>query len=71
MPKRALIRLLAEPAFAVAPQTPIAWLLSCAKLAMGKDQTFLAEWIRVGNIAASIVKAPKEAANILKKLSAP
>ena len=24
-----------------------------------------------GNVAASIVKAPKEAANILKKLSAP
>ena len=51
---------------------------------MGKDQTFLAEWIKsqgspprlvpgeeAGNIAASILKAPKEAANILKKLSAP
>ena len=51
---------------------------------MGKDPTFLAEWIKsqgseprlvpgeeAGNVAASIVKAPKEAANILKKLSAP
>ena len=48
---------------------------------MGKDQTFLAEWIKsqgtpprlvpgeeAGNIAASILKAPKESANILKKL---
>ncbi len=46
---------------------------------MGKDQTFLAVWIKrqgspprlvpgeeAGNIAASILKAPKEAANILK-----
>jgi hypothetical protein len=51
---------------------------------MGKDQTFLAEWIKsqgspprlgpgeeAGNIGASIRKASKEAANILKKLSAP
>ena len=49
---------------------------------MGKDQTFLAAWIKsqgssprlvpgeeAGNIAASIVKAPKEAANILKNFS--
>ena len=46
---------------------------------MGKDPTFLAAWIKsqgspprlvpgeeAGNIAASILKAPKEAANILK-----
>ena len=51
---------------------------------MGKNPTFLAEWIKsqgslprlvsgegAGNIAASILKASKEAANILKKLSAP
>ena len=70
---------------AVAPKTPPRWSPSCAKhSAMGKDQAFLAEWIKsqgspprlvpgeeAGNIAASILKAPKEAANILKKLSAP
>jgi len=71
---------------AVAPKTPTALVteLRQAFSAMGKDQTFLAEWIKsqgspprlvpgeeAGNIAASILKAPKEAANILKKLSAP
>ena len=71
---------------AVAPKTPTALVteLRQAFNAMGKDQTFLAEWIKsqgspprlvpgeeAGNIAASILKAPKEAANILKKLSAP
>ena len=51
---------------------------------MGKDQAFLTEWTKsqgspprlvsgeeAGSIAASILKAPKEAVNILKKLSAP
>lgn len=71
---------------AVAPKTPTALVteLRQAFNAMGKDQTFLAEWIKsqgslprlvpgeeAGIIAASILKAPKEAANILKKLSAP
>jgi tripartite-type tricarboxylate transporter receptor subunit TctC len=71
---------------AVAPKTPTALVteLRQAFNTMGKDQTFLAEWIKsqgspprlvpgeeAGNIAASILKAPKEAANILKKLSAP
>lgn len=71
---------------AVAPKTPTALVteLRQAFNAMGKDQTFLTEWIKsqgspprlvpgeeAGAIAASILKAPKEAANILKKLSAP
>jgi hypothetical protein len=55
-----------------------------AFLAMGKDQAFLTEWTKsqgspprlvpgeeAGAIAASILKAPREAVNILKKLSAP
>jgi len=71
---------------AVAPKTAPALVaeLRQAFQAMGKDQTFLAEWTKsqgspprlvpgeeAGNIAASILKAPKEAVNILKKLSAP
>ena len=71
---------------AVAPKTPTALVteLRQAFQAMGKDQAFLTEWTKsqgspprlvpgaeAGNIAASILKAPKEAANILKKLSAP
>ena len=71
---------------AVAPKTPAALIteLRQAFNAMGKDQAFLAEWAKsqgapprlvpgaeAGSIAASILKAPKEAANILKKLSAP
>ena len=71
---------------AVAPKTPTALVteLRQAFQAMGKDQTFLAEWTKsqgspprlvpgeeAGNIATSILKAPREAANILKKLSAP
>jgi len=51
---------------------------------MGKDPTFLVAWIKsqgspprsvpgeeAGNIAASILKTPKEVADILKILSAP
>jgi len=46
---------------------------------MGKDPTFLAEWIKsqgspprlVPGEETGNIKAPKEAANILKKLSAP
>jgi len=46
---------------------------------MGKDPTFLAEWIKsqgseprlVPGEEAGNIKAPKEAANILKKPSAP
>jgi tripartite-type tricarboxylate transporter receptor subunit TctC len=71
---------------AVAPKTPAALVaeLRQAFQAMGKDQVFLAEWIKsqgspprlvageeAGSIAASILRAPKEATNILKKLSAP
>ena len=71
---------------AVAPKTPSALVadLRQAFQAMGKDQAFLTEWIKsqgspprlvpgeeAGSIAESILKAPKEAANILKKLSAP
>jgi hypothetical protein len=71
---------------AVAAKSPTALVaeLRQAFQAMGKDQTFLAEWTKsqgspprlvpgeeAGSIAASILKAPKEAANILKKLSAP
>jgi len=71
---------------AVAPKTPPALIaeLRQAFQAMSKDQAFLAEWTKsqgspprlvpgeeAGNIASSILKAPKEAVNILKKLSAP
>ncbi|HEY7221698.1 MAG TPA: hypothetical protein VH985_25220 [Candidatus Binatia bacterium] len=71
---------------AVAPKTSPALIadLRLAFQAMSKDQAFLAEWTKsqgspprlvpgeeAGNIAASILKAPKEAVNILKKLSAP
>jgi hypothetical protein len=71
---------------AVAPKTPPALIgdLRRGFQAMGKDQAFLAEWTKsqgspprlvpgeeAGSIAASILKAPKEAVNILKKLSAP
>ena len=71
---------------AVAPKTPPALIAELRQgfQAMGKDQAFLAEWIKsqgspprlvpgeeAGNIAASILKAPREAVNILKKLSAP
>lgn len=71
---------------AVAPKTPPGLIaeLRQAFQAMSKDQAFLAEWTKsqgspprlvpgeeAGNIAASILKAPKEAVNILKKLSAP
>ena len=71
---------------AVAPKTPPGLIaeLRQAFQAMSKDQAFLAEWIKsqgspprlvpgeeAGSIAASILKAPKEAVNILKKLSAP
>lgn len=71
---------------AVAPKTPAALIAELRQgfLAMGKDQAFLAEWIKsqgspprlvpgeeAGNIAASILKAPREAVNILKKLAAP
>jgi tripartite-type tricarboxylate transporter receptor subunit TctC len=71
---------------AVAPKTSPALVaeLRQAFQAMGKDQAFLAEWTKsqgspprlipgeeAGIIAASILKAPREAVNILKKLSAP
>lgn len=71
---------------ALAPKTPPALVadLRQAFQAMGKDQAFLTEWTKsqgspprlvpgeeARSIAASILKAPKEAANILKKLSAP
>lgn len=71
---------------AVAPKTPPALVLDLRQAfqAMGRDQAFLGEWTKsqgspprlvtgeeAGNIAASILKAPKEATNILKKLSAP
>jgi tripartite-type tricarboxylate transporter receptor subunit TctC len=71
---------------AVAPKTPPPLIaqLRQAFQAMSKDETFLAEWIKsqgspprlvsgeeAGTIAASILKAPREAVNILKKLSAP
>lgn len=70
---------------AVAPKTPPALIadLRQAFQAMGKDQAFLAEWNKsqgapprlipgadAGSIVASILKAPREAVNILKKLSA-
>ena len=71
---------------AVAPKTSPALIaeLRQAFQAMGKDQAFLTEWTKsqgspprlvpgdeAGSIAASILKAPREAVNILKKLSAP
>jgi hypothetical protein len=71
---------------AVAPKTPPALIAELRQgfHAMGKDQAFLAEWTKsqgspprlvpgeeAGSIAVSILRAPKEAANILKKLSAP
>jgi tripartite-type tricarboxylate transporter receptor subunit TctC len=71
---------------AVAPKTPPTLIaeLRQAFQAMGKDQAFLTEWTKsqgspprlvpgdeAGSIAASILKAPREAVNILKKLSAP
>ena len=71
---------------AVAPKTPAPAIeeLRRAFQALGKDQQFLTEWTKsqgaaprlipsdeAGAIAASILKAPREAVNILKKLSAP
>lgn len=71
---------------AVAPKTPPALIadLRQAFQSMGRDQTFLTEWNKsqgapprlipgdeAVSIVASILKAPKEAVNILKKLSAP
>jgi tripartite-type tricarboxylate transporter receptor subunit TctC len=71
---------------ALAPKTPQTLVadLRQAFQAMGKDQAFLTEWTKsqgspprlvpgeeAGTIAASILKAPREAVNILKKLSAP
>ena len=71
---------------AVAPRTPPALVAELRKAfqAMGKHQAFLTEWNKsqgspprlvsgeeAGSIAASILKAPREAVNILKKLSAP
>ena len=71
---------------ALAPNTPPALVVELRKAfrAMGQDQGFLTEWTKsqgspprlvpgeeAGAIAASILKAPREAVNILKKLSAP
>lgn len=71
---------------AFSPKTPSAHVadLRQAFQAMGRDPAFLAEWEKsqgarprlvpgdeAGNIAASILKAPKEAVNILKKLATP
>jgi tripartite-type tricarboxylate transporter receptor subunit TctC len=71
---------------AVAPETPSALVVQLRQAfqAMGKDQDFLAEWtksqgspprlisgVEAANIAASILGAPREAVNILKKLSGP
>jgi len=71
---------------AVAPRTPTALVadLRQAFQALGKDQTFLTEWNKsqgaaprlvpgdeAATIVASILKAPREAVNILKKLAAP
>jgi tripartite-type tricarboxylate transporter receptor subunit TctC len=71
---------------ALAPKTPPPAIaeLRRAFQSLGKDQAFLTEWNKsqgspprlvpgeeAGSIAASILKAPREAANILKKLSAP
>jgi tripartite-type tricarboxylate transporter receptor subunit TctC len=71
---------------AVAPKTPPALIaeLRQAFQVMSKDQAFLAEWTKsqgspprlvpgeeAGNIAASILRAPREAVNILKRLATP
>jgi hypothetical protein len=71
---------------AFSPKTPAARVteLRQAFQAMGKDPAFLGEWEKsqgspprlvpgdeAGNIAASILKAPKEAVNILKKFAIP
>ncbi len=71
---------------AFSPKAPAARVteLRQAFQAMGKDPAFLTEWEKsqgspprlvpgeeAGDIAASILKAPKEAANILKKLASP
>ena len=71
---------------AFAPKTPAAQIseLRQSFLSMGKDTNFLAEWEKsqgspprlvsgddAGSIVASILKAPKEAVNILKKLAVP
>ena len=71
---------------AFSPKAPAARVteLRHAFQAMGKDPAFLADWEKsqgspprlvpgeeAGNIAASILKAPREAANILKKLASP
>jgi tripartite-type tricarboxylate transporter receptor subunit TctC len=71
---------------ALAPRTPPALVaeLRQAFQAMGKDSGFLAEWNKsqgspprlvegeaAGRIAAAILKAPREAVNILKKLAIP
>ncbi len=71
---------------AFSPKTPAARVaeLRQAFQAMGRDPAFLAEWEKsqgtaprlvpgeeAENIAASILKAPKEAVNILMKLSSP
>ena len=71
---------------AVAPKTPPALVAELRKgfEALGKDPAFLAEWNKsqgspprlvpgeeAASITASILKAPREAVNILKKLSAP
>ena len=71
---------------AVAPRTPPSLVteLRQAFQAMGQDRAFLTEWTKsqgspprlvpgeeAGRIAGSILKVPKEAINILKKLSAP
>ncbi len=71
---------------AFSPKTPAAHVaeLRQAFQAMGRDAAFLAEWEKsqgaapclirgdeATNIAASILKAPKEAVNILKKLATP
>jgi len=71
---------------AVAPKTPPALIADLRQgfQAMGKDQNFLREWIKsqgspprlvsgdeAAKIAVSILKAPREAVNILKKLALP
>jgi hypothetical protein len=71
---------------AVAPKTPQALIAELRQgfQGMGKDQTFLSEWIKsqgspprlvsgedAAKITVSILKAPREAVNILKKLSVP
>ena len=71
---------------AFSPKTPAARVMELRQAfqAMGKDPAFLSEWEKsqgapprlvpgdeAGNIAASILKAPKEAVNILKKFAIP